>query len=76
MLFICGLFDVDPTIVISFTGAFLGYCVGYLIPVFMHLKCIYGILPWEKRPEGYEEMLNPETDMMKDGYTPFHVNEV
>lgn len=42
----------------------------------MHLKCIYGILPWEKRPEGYEEMLNPETDMMKDGYTPFHVNEV
>ena len=42
----------------------------------MHLKCIYGILPWEKRPDDYEKLIDRETDMMMAGYTPFHVAEV
>ena len=47
---VCGIFNVDLTIAISISGAILGYIIGYLIPVLMHLKCIYGILPWEKLP--------------------------
>ena len=72
---ICGIINLDPTIAISISGAILGYMIGYVIPVLMHLKCIYGILPWEKKPENYSEMIDNNTGILKNEYLPMHLSK-
>ena len=41
----------------------------------MHLKCIYGILPWEKHPENYEQMIDQNTGILKNEYLPMHLTD-
>lgn len=35
------IFNINVTVVISFDGAIIGFVLAYLIPVYMHLKCVY-----------------------------------
>ena len=39
--FFLGLFDVSPSIVISIAGSVTGYFLIYIIPIAIHLACIY-----------------------------------
>lgn len=65
VLLICGILNVQPQIVISFTGAFCGYMLGNVIPIAMHWKCLYGRLPFEKMPDNYSELIDPDTELIK-----------
>jgi len=38
---IFGIFNVSPTVVISITGAVVGFLLIYIIPIFLHMKCLY-----------------------------------
>ena len=39
----------------------------------MHLKCIYGILPWEQKPDNYEDMIDETTGIIKTEYRALHL---
>lgn len=35
------IFNINVTVVISFDGAIIGFVLVYLIPIYMHIKCVY-----------------------------------
>lgn len=35
------IFNINVTVVISFDGAIIGFVLAYLIPIYMHLYCVY-----------------------------------
>ena len=39
--FLLGIIDVSPSIVISIAGSVTGYFIIYIIPIAIHLACIY-----------------------------------
>jgi len=39
-MIICSVFALNVSIVIGFTGAFCGLIIIYILPSFMHLRCV------------------------------------
>lgn len=37
----CGIFNVNPGIVISVAGAIIGVNILYFFPIALHFKCLY-----------------------------------
>lgn len=45
------MLDVDPTLVISLNGGVIGYLLVYVVPIKLHLKCLYSEHPEEDKTE-------------------------
>jgi len=37
----CGIFNVNPGIIISIAGALIGVNILYFFPILIHFKCLY-----------------------------------
>lgn len=48
LMVVLGTLQINIDIIININGAVLGFCFVYLIPMLLHIKCVY--FPRNKRP--------------------------
>ena len=55
------MLNVDPTLIISLNGSVIGYLIAYVVPIKIHLKCLYGDeenVTYEQKKIQNEQIIN------------------